>query len=221
MSDQQKLPEHQAVYERLKDLLLIGYFAPGEPLTIQGLIRLLDAGMTPVREAIRRLTAENALQSLGNRRVAVPKFDRKRFEDIYFLRLRIEPELAARATKHMPDPAIKQLVPVDKAVSQAIQDGNVEQYLDQNRVFHFAIYEHAESEVLLRTTQSLWVQAGPCLRVVCGRFGTANLPDKHTELIEALRARDADTVARALREDLEQGLDLACQSFETPNLIKP
>lgn len=67
-----KMPEHQAVYEALRDGILLGRFAPGQPMTIQGLAEQFGVGMTPIREAIRRLTSESALETLGNRRVIVP-----------------------------------------------------------------------------------------------------------------------------------------------------
>ncbi len=50
-----KLPDHQRVYRKLRDMILFGELAPGQPVTIQGLVSTLDVGMTPVREAIRRL----------------------------------------------------------------------------------------------------------------------------------------------------------------------
>ena len=52
-----KTPIHQHVYERLRKMILFGDLAPGQGVTIQGLTAALDAGMTPVREAIRRLIA--------------------------------------------------------------------------------------------------------------------------------------------------------------------
>jgi len=62
-----KIPTHEVTYGRLRDMVLFGQLEPGQPVTIQGLIRDLEAGMTPVREAIRRLTAEGALTLQGNR----------------------------------------------------------------------------------------------------------------------------------------------------------
>ena len=59
--DTRKIPSHEVTYTRLRDMILYGHLQPGQPVTIQGLIRDLDAGMTPVREAIHRLTAEGAL----------------------------------------------------------------------------------------------------------------------------------------------------------------
>ena len=66
-----KVPAHQHVYERVRKLILFGDLAPGQAVTIQGLAETLDAGMTPVREALRRLIAEGALVHQGNRRVSV------------------------------------------------------------------------------------------------------------------------------------------------------
>ena len=72
-ADARKIPSHEVTYARLRDMILYGHLAPGAPVTIQGLIADLGAGMTPVREAIRRLTAEGALLPQGNRRVSVPQ----------------------------------------------------------------------------------------------------------------------------------------------------
>ena len=85
----------------------MGRFSPGQPMTIQGLAEMLGAGMTPVREAIRRLTSESALETLGNRRVIVPCLTQQQRDDIYFLRLKIEPELAARAVKMRQNSILK------------------------------------------------------------------------------------------------------------------
>jgi len=64
-----KIPEHQSVYQQLRNLLLLGKLEPGQPLTIMGLAETLNVGMTPVREALRRLSAENAVSTLENRRI--------------------------------------------------------------------------------------------------------------------------------------------------------
>lgn len=209
MQTHQKTPEHQAVYEKLRDMILFGRFAPKQPLTIHGLTEVLGAGMTPVREAIRRLTAENALEILENRRVVVPDLDRSQIDDIYLLRLVVEPELAARAAKVISQQQIEKISKIDNEINEAIARGDIETYLERNHAFHFAIYELANSPILLRSVQSFWLQVGPSHRVVCGRYGTARMPDKHLELLDALRMNDSARAAQATLEDLEQGLLLS------------
>ena len=207
-----KMPEHLAVYETLRDRVLLGRFSPGQPMTIQGLAEMLGVGMTPVREAIRRLTSESALETLGNRRVIVPVLTQDQIDDIYFLRRRIEPDLAARAVKNITKKNVDELAKIDREVDVAISSGDISGYLERNKAFHFSIYALAESPILMRAVQSLWLQVGPSLRVVCGRYGTANLPDKHTEILQAFLDANPEAAASAMREDLEQGIMLVGQS---------
>jgi DNA-binding GntR family transcriptional regulator len=42
--------------------------------------------------------------------------------------------------------------------------------------------------------------------VVCGRFGTQNLPDKHQELLQALENRNAEAAGEAMIGDVKQGM---------------
>lgn len=208
-----KVPEHQTVYLRLRERVLLGKYAPGEPVTIHGLCKELGVGMTPAREAIRRLTAENALETLGNRRVVIPRLSAEQLEEIYFLRFQIEPELAARASKVIEKQSVKSLKMIDLEIDDALTRGDVDRYLERNNAFHTTIYEIAGAPILERTVKSLWVQFGPSVRVVCGRYGTSNLPDKHSDLLDALSAQDPEHAALAMREDLKQGLDLIKQSL--------
>jgi len=212
MQNDKKTPEHQAVYEQIRELILLGRFAPGQPITIQGLANTLNFGMTPVREAIRRLTSESALESLGNRRVIIPDLSQAQFQDIYFLRLLVEPELAKRAAGNATKQDVERLSVIDKEVDFAIETGDVGMYLERNRAFHFGIYELATAPVLVRIAMTLWLQVGPQLRVVSGRYGTANLPDKHKEILQALLEGKGEAAGIAMKEDLEQGIALVLSS---------
>ncbi|WP_343075825.1 GntR family transcriptional regulator [Aliiroseovarius sp. Z3] len=207
MSDRPtKLPDHQRVYRSLREMILFGELAPGQPVTIQGLVQVLDVGMTPVREAIRRLTSEGALIFKGNRRVSVPQPDMAQWDEIAFARLSIEPELARLATKNIGSAELDRLVQYDDMLNAAIDRGDVRGYLEHNYRFHAYLYDLAGTEVLSSIANMLWLRAGPSLRVVLGRYGTANLPDKHAEALEALKSGDADRVANAVRGDIEQGI---------------
>lgn len=212
-TDARKIPSHEVTYARLRDMILYGHLAPGAPVTIQGLIAELDAGMTPVREAIRRLTAEGALLPQGNRRVAVPELSAELLEQVAFARLAIEPKLAELAAPKLTGAQIERLEAIDGAVNRAIAVGNLPDYLAANHAFHFALYEAAEAPVLLDLARSLWLRAGPSLRAVIDRYGREAAPDLHREALAAMRAGDAKALARAIMEDIQQGVDHVRQAL--------
>lgn len=201
-----KTPIHQHVYERLRKMILFGDLAPGQGVTIQGLTAALDAGMTPVREAIRRLISEGALTHLGNRRVTVPELTHAGLEELGFMRETLEPELTKRAANRMTDERLNALKACDNALNLAIDRGDVGGYLMQNYSFHRMIYDLAEAPIMAATVDRLWLRFGPSLRVVCGRYGTSNLPDKHAELLAAFAEGKAALAGEVMAGDVAQGM---------------
>jgi DNA-binding GntR family transcriptional regulator len=201
-----KVPSHEVTYLRLRDMILYGQLAPGQPVTIQGLISDLGAGMTPVREAIRRLATEGALLPQGNRRVSVPRMTASDLDQIAFARLAIEPRLAQLAAQHASPVLLAQLEDLDVEVDRSVLAGDIPAYLTSNHAFHFALYGAAGAGVLLDMAQSLWLRFGPSLRVVTQLSGRASLPDSHKAIITALRAGDGAGAAAAMTHDIEIGL---------------
>lgn len=208
-----KITEHQRAYATLREMVLYGELAPGEPVTIQGLTERVAMGMTPVREAIRRLTSQGALVFKGNRRVEVPELSLAQFGELAFARRWVEPELARRAVENMTESDIARLAADDAGVDAAIASGDVRGYLQHNHMFHQRLYALSGAEVLLAISEMLWLRSGPPLRVMLGRQGTANLPDMHHEALAAMRAGDAEGVAAAILGDIEQGIAQVLRSL--------
>ncbi|MES0828409.1 GntR family transcriptional regulator [Ruegeria sp. SCP11] len=153
MSD--KTPEHETIYVRVKEMILFGEFIPGQPITILGLSEAIGAGVTPVREAIRRLTAEGALRSLKNRRVEVPEMSEHRLSQIELVRMSVEPALASMAAVNADSRLITKLEQIDALVDRAIDVGDTREYLAANYRFHFTLYEVADALILRRIAESL------------------------------------------------------------------
>jgi len=206
-ADAGKIPTHQVVYEQLRAMILFGELAPGQAVTIQGLVEELGAGMTPVREALRRLIAEGALTHQGNRRVSVPVLTADCAAELGFMRKTLEPELTRRATTRLTHEMLETLTTCDNELNRAISQGNIGNYFTYNYRFHAMIYETAEAPIMAATVDRLWLRFGPSLRVVCGRFGTSNLPDKHKDLLDAFRLGNADAASDAMAEDVSQGVE--------------
>jgi len=207
------LPAHEVVYRRVRDKVLFGDLAPGQAVTIQGLVEEIGVSMTPVREAIRRLTAEGALVFQGNRRVCVPQMDENSFSELVFARQSVEPELARMACENINDVAITELKMIDQSVNKAIEAGDVTRYMFENHRFHFMLYGHAKSTILTPMAETLWLRYGPLYRIICGKWGTANMVDFHDEALIALQARDASAAAEAILLDIEQGFEIVRNSF--------
>lgn len=203
------LPAHETVYRALRDLVLFGGLAPGDPVTIQGLVARLGAGMTPVREALRRLTAEGALDALGNRRIMVPVLDAARLQELTQARLALEPLLARRAVPNMLAEDVARLKAIDQRLDAEIAQGDVSGYLRENHAFHAALHDVAKAPILSALTETLWLRFGPSLRVVVyDQLDAKHGPDRHKELLVAIRENDADAAAQAIADDIRQGMSL-------------
>ena len=212
--DARKIPTHEVTYTRLRDMILYGVLQPGQPVTIQGLINDLGVGMTPAREAIRRLTAEGALLPQGNRRVTVPRLTTALLDQIAFARLTIEPKLAELACAHVTPALITKLQEIDRPIYDAIRAHDVTAYLSHNHAFHFALYEASGAGVLVDMARSLWLRFGPSLRVVVDREGSLALPDLHGEAMAAMVRGDAAALAFAMQRDIAQGVDQVRSALE-------
>ncbi|MCB1389231.1 MAG: GntR family transcriptional regulator [Rhodobacteraceae bacterium] len=201
-----KVPEHEATYRQLRDMVMFGELVPGQKVTIQGITAALGAGMTPAREAIRRLTAEGALVLHENRRVSVPRLAPSQVDELAFARVALEPRLAALAMARLGREAIDRLEARDAEIDSAIDAGDIRQYLEGNYRFHFALYDAASAPILTSLTQSLWLRFAPSLRVVMTSDGEIG-PDRHKEAIAAMRAGDAGALSAAIEADIRQGID--------------
>ena len=211
-----RLPVHQIAYGRLRDMVLFGELAPGAAVTIEGLVRQLGLGMTPVREAIRRLIAEGALQLQGNRRVCVPRLDLRALEDLGYAREAVEVRLAVQALEFCDPELVADLRGRDARLDAAIARGDIPAYLCENHGFHFTLYACAGSQVLEALAASLWLRFGPSLRVVClgpegrrarGAHGAAlHQHDNHKRALAALEAKDAEALSAAISADIAQGV---------------
>ncbi|WP_272002246.1 GntR family transcriptional regulator [Roseovarius sp. ZX-A-9] len=206
-STEMRLPAHELIYRRLRDMVLYGDLTPGQAVTIQGLTAQLDAGMTPVREAIRRLISQGALEFRGNRRVSVPKLNAANISEIIQARRWLEPHLTRRAAERAGPADLARLTEIDTALDGAIFRGDLRAYLELNHRFHSYLYDMAASPILTEMAQGLWLRFGPSLRVVCGRIGTQNLPDMHKETLHAIGIGDFDEAADAIEGDVMQGME--------------
>lgn len=196
-------PLHERAYAALRDALRAGRFKPGQTMTIRGLGKDLGISATPVREALQRLIAAQALQLQPNRTVIVPVLTRGRFQEITKVRVRLEGLAAQEATSRLTARDIGELEALSGAMAADIAEKRFTDYLAHNERFHFTLYEAAGMNFLRELIDLAWLQTGPWLNALVsdGRFHeTANT--HHDEIIAMASARDADGVREAVQRDI-------------------
>jgi DNA-binding GntR family transcriptional regulator len=80
----------ERAYARLRYALIVGQVIPGQRITLGALAHQLGTSMTPVRDALSRLAAADALQHSREVGVIVPVLNGAELEELLRLRLAIE-----------------------------------------------------------------------------------------------------------------------------------
>lgn len=200
---------NDAAYEHIRQALMNGRLIPGQAFTIRALGTAFGTSPMPVRDALKRLLAEGALEMRRNRSVEVPIMSRKRFQEILQVRLHIEPDLAARATSRITNDAIEAMSEDHRQMCEATEAGDLLRFLSHNRGFHFRLYKAADTVMLLSLVETLWTQIGPHLRqVVSERAPRPTRPEHHhLAILRALRRQDPAAVAQAVFDDIAGAAD--------------
>ncbi|TAK81385.1 MAG: GntR family transcriptional regulator [Betaproteobacteria bacterium] len=199
---------HDRIYAALCQALMVGDLVPGQTFSIRSLAARFGTSLIPVRDALRRLFAEHALGMQQNRTFWVPKMTRRRFQELLQIRLSLETMLAQRSAELITETAIRELEAINAEMQDAVPANQVRRYLIANQRFHFHIYRIAESHAIFPIVESLWMQVGPFLNGVFTAVGTRHARDNHTQVLKALRRRDAIGAAEAIRSDLADAADV-------------
>jgi DNA-binding GntR family transcriptional regulator len=197
---------HQQVLAGLRRRILLGQIEPGQALTIRGLAAELGVSAMPVREALRQLVAERALELMDNRRVRIPPMTIERFEDLIAARIVLEAEAAVRAMPYVTDAVIARLEAEDAAINEAEAARDYDRWIGANYAFHSVLYGAAGQSAFLPLIESLWLQIGPFLRRAIRTLSGHYTVDRHGEALAALRRRDTMALRIAIEADIRDGI---------------
>lgn len=198
------------VYEQLRHALMWGKFEPSQVTTIASLAAEFGTSHMPVREALRRLAAENGLEIGRNGSARVPAVSRARLDDLCRARMVLEGLATELATANMTERDIDNCLAVAREHEQLGRSGQVYDMLRKNQEFHFAIYEKSGSEVLPQMIETLWLRFGPYMRMLSDLVKQQiedgvlySYSTYHYEIIEAFRRQDAAEAGKLMVKDIE------------------
>jgi DNA-binding GntR family transcriptional regulator len=202
------------VHQHLRHLLMVGRFQPGQALKIHDIAEVFGTSAQPVRESIRQLVAERALEALPNRSARVPLMDHDQLEDLRRTRLALEglaAEISAERATHADVEALARIV---DAEVQADEQLHVESSVSRNLEFHFTLYRISGSTILPPIIEGLWLQIGPNIRRAAENFDAreGRGAELHLRTVAALRKGDVKGVRSAIEDDINRFFDLLARS---------
>lgn len=195
---------NEAVYQALRNKLMHGEYRAGQVLGIQYLADALGTSTMPVREALRRLVAQQGLEPLPNGTTRVPLITKACLSDIRRARVLIEGTVTEWAGPLLTSSVLDQLEQLAQEITQERRTPKgVASSLEKNRVFHFTIYAAAQSPVMLAMIESLWLQSGAYLRETRELLHNEDSSDQlHESTVNALRAGNFAQARQYIQEDV-------------------
>ena len=138
------------VYEAIFAQLMALKIAPGSRITVDSLVKEFNVSHTPIREALGRLEGEGLVLKthlIGYR--AAPQITRRRFDELYEMRLLLEPHAAAKAAAAMDEAKLNILLEAAGVMSR--REGKDEHlrysnFARQDAIFHDKIMEFSEKD---------------------------------------------------------------------------
>ncbi|WP_395161593.1 GntR family transcriptional regulator [Ilumatobacter sp.] len=184
--------------QRLRHAILRGEFGPGDALVISTLAEQMGLSATPLHEAVRNLSADGLVELHSHGKARVAQVDLHEANEIYELRLMLEPVALERAVRHADDGYRDRVESAWKALAAT----RIASPSD-HAAFHRALLSTCDSAWLLRMATTLADRAGLMITV-----GLPSRPDDydtaaaHRTLKDLALAGDGAAAAAELRRHL-------------------
>lgn len=211
---------HQRVYDQIRDAFASGMVVPGQRIVIRQFARSFGTSMMPVRDALRRLEAENAVVATTGRSLAVPVMTASDYEELCLIRVSLEGLAASEAAKNITEAEIEEAGEFAGLMEDASDAQDVEGTMRFNRKFHFSVYAGAHRPLVLKMIESLWLRVGPQLAfairhdIHAGEIVRSPY-HPHRQALSALRARDSNSAALAIAYDISRAGRIISEHLRT------
>ena len=194
-------------YSRIREDIMSLKIPPDARISVDSLVREFGISQTPIREALSMLEANGLVTKqrfIGY--CTAPTLNRKQFEELFEIRLLIEPYAARRAAEKMSDKALVDLLglalrmnPDQAAQSRALYD----KFADQDADFHEQIARGSGNGLIAESLSRLHIHLH-IFRLRFHREVTNEAVAEHMQVTQALQQRDPAAAEAAMRSHIEK-----------------
>lgn len=199
---------------RVREKILAGEYAPGAPLLQDSIAAEFGVSKIPVREALVQLRAEGLVDLFAHRGFQVRPLSADEVDEVFNLRLAIEPDAVARGAKLARAAETQAAQTALAALNASLALGDIPHSGDLNSAFHLALVVPHRQPVTAEALARLHTMSQRYIRMHLkprGRIRRA--AQEHTALFQAWssgKAREARALAQShieeTRDELAQAL---------------
>jgi DNA-binding GntR family transcriptional regulator len=196
---------HDEVAAQLRERIFAGELPPGSFLDEVRLAQEMNISRTPMREALKVLTAEGLVRHEPRRGCFVNEVTEQDLDEIFPVIGLLEGRCAYEAAQHASDADIETLEVLHQKLAKYAKARRINEYYEANFAIHEAIIRLADN----RWLASVIADLRKILRLA--RLQQLHAPGRldqslseHLAVFAALKARDADGAEAAMRTHLQR-----------------
>lgn len=184
------------VYDLIRAGIMSGSHPPGSRLVESQLATAFGVSRTPVRAALARLEGDGLVESIPNRGAFVTDWTETDFEEVYALRIRLEPlasNLAAGRFAAAELDRLDEIATTMVRLAESEEDGWTERCSELNAELHASILRASDSPRLIAIVSSLSEQ--PLIRRAISLLPQDTLRrnfEQHHQILQAIRQGDGE-----------------------------
>ncbi len=205
---------HQAALE-LREQILSGELAPGQPLLLVEMAERLGMSIMPVREALRRLEFEGLVEQLPQRGARVSALALEDVADVYHARIVIESRAVMRAVLNFNEGSYTALLQILQEYRQAYEMHDEAKGRRAHEQFHFGLYTLSKSAWTVRLIRVLWDTSERYRRRAVTRRGSVRERFyEHLGILEACRRGDVDEASNLMAGHLKKSFEIIKEGLD-------
>jgi DNA-binding GntR family transcriptional regulator len=199
---------HQEVASTLREHIFSGALAPGSFLDEVALCERLSISRTPLREALKVLTAEGLLRHEPRRGCFVSEVTEQDLDEIFPVIALLEGRCAFEAARNASDADLVELTAMHERLSEHALAGRIQDYYAANFTIHEAIIALARNRWLAQAIADLRKILKLSRLQSLGAPGRlAQSLSEHMTVFAALKSRDSEGADAAMRTHLTRQRD--------------
>ena len=206
----------QAAYDALREAILAGRWAPGEPLVGSRIADELQVSRITVANALKRLSGEGFVRLTPHKGAEVARLNPAEVREIYLMRAELEALAVREAVRWLSAHDLVAMTRINDEIG-ALHDqaADVAELRRVDRRFHARLRQVARMPLLAQTLQDLADQCEAYrVRLLDPHPIVVPSPERHAPLLAAVAARDGPRAAEAMRQHIFSGMGAVLRHLE-------